>query len=195
MRLAEALHLVHASAEKAGDDCDDLLISPIRLRTQLERTLGEQSGRIRVTGTLDRRLVFVERLDGRWIVADLSGLPHASRQWPAWTVGRITLEDPASWVSLAILDEEAAFRLSRPRVLLAALYHLEYFPLPRFPLGISDVARAARSTLLGETTLADMQLGTTLEDLAAQVAGRTPDILGVSATFGQHDLMSRSRRS
>ena len=28
-------------------------------------------------------------------------------------------------------------------MLLAALYHPEYFPLPRFPLGISDVARAA----------------------------------------------------
>ncbi len=51
-----------------------------------------------------------------------------------------------------------------------ALYRPEYFPLPRFPLGISDVARAARSTLLGTVRLADMQLGVTLEDLIRQVS-------------------------
>ncbi|MEI5098504.1 radical SAM protein [Streptomyces sp. PmtG] len=51
------------------------------------------------------------------------------------------------------------------------------------------MARAARSTLLGEVTLTDMQLGATLPDLIKQVTGDTPDILGISATFGQHDLM------
>ena len=68
-------------------------------------------------------------------------------------------------MSLGGVDEHAAARLARPRVLLAALYHRENFPLPRFPLGISDVARAARSTLMGTVELADMQLGVTLEDL------------------------------
>jgi hypothetical protein len=75
-------------------------------------------------------------------------------------------------------------------VLLAALYHPENFPLPRFPLGISDVARAARATLLGTVGLADMQLGVTLPDLIRLVTGRAPDLLGISATFGQHDLMT-----
>ena len=59
-------------------------------------------------------------------------------------------------------------------MLLAALYHPEHFPLPRFPLGISDVARAARSTLLGTVRLADMQLGLTLEDLIRRVGDRGP---------------------
>jgi hypothetical protein len=70
-------------------------------------------------------------------------------------------------------------------------YHPEYFPLPRFPLGISDVARTARSTLLGTVRLADMQLGLTLEAIVPQVRTEEPDILGISATFGQHDLMVR----
>ena len=35
----------------------------------------------------------------------------------------------------------------------------------------------------------DMQLGVTREDILARVDGWTPDIIGVSATFGQHDLM------
>ncbi|OHV52832.1 radical SAM protein [Frankia sp. CgS1] len=82
-------------------------------------------------------------------------------------------------------------RLSRPNVLLAALYHPETFPLPRFPLGISTVARAARGTLLGTVSLADMQLGLPLDDLIARVEADRPDVLGVSATFGQYDLLTR----
>ncbi|MFD4004660.1 B12-binding domain-containing radical SAM protein [Streptomyces rubiginosohelvolus] len=142
-----------------------------------------------MTGTLDRRLVLIERLDGRWAVADLAGLPHAERDWPDWAREHIVLDDPFSPVSLARLDKEAVHRLSRPRVLLAALYHPEFFPLPRFPLGISDVARAARSKLLGTVSLLDMQLGATLPDLVAKVSSDRPDILGVSVTFGQHDLL------
>lgn len=75
--------------------------------------------------------------------------------------------------------------------MLTSLYHPEYFPLPRFPLAISDLARAARSTLLGRVELMDMQLGVTLDDIVARVASGQVDVLGVSATFGQHDLMTR----
>ncbi|WP_285900053.1 radical SAM protein [Frankia sp. R82] len=99
------------------------------------------------------------------------------------------LDKPASWLSLADVDEPGVERLSRPGVLLAALYHPETFPLPRFPLGISTVARAARETLLGTVSLADMQLGLSLDGLAARIEADRPDVLGVSATFGQYDLL------
>jgi radical SAM superfamily enzyme YgiQ (UPF0313 family) len=168
---------------------DTLFLEPHRLRHSLEATLAGTAGRVHVTGTLDRRLAFIERRDGRWVAADLSGQPHQTRAWPAWTSGQIKLEASDSWLSVAALGEQGVYRLTRPTVLLAALYHPEYFPLPRFPLGISDVARAARSTLLGSVRLADMQLGVTLEELIRQVSTGEPDILGVSATFGQHDLM------
>ncbi|MEV6424731.1 radical SAM protein [Streptomyces sp. NPDC051662] len=192
-RLADALRLVAPSLHPDADAAsalEPLLITPNKLREWLEEHCAPYSGRIRVTGSLDRRLVCVERPDGRWVVADLSGRPHDSRAWPAWAQRHIALETPAEWLSLADIAPEAVYRLSRPRVLLAALYHPEYFPLPRFPLGISDVARAARLALMGEVTLADMQLGTTLTDLVKRVSEDTPDILGVSATFGQHDLMT-----
>ncbi|MBF6302965.1 cobalamin-dependent protein [Nocardia amamiensis] len=81
------------------------------------------------------------------------------------------------------------YRLTRPEVLLAALYHPENFPLPRFPLAISDLARAARSTLSGRVHLMDMQLGVTVDDITSAITVRTPDVVGVSATFGQHDLL------
>jgi hypothetical protein len=168
-----------------------VLLEPTRLRHVLENALAGTAGRVRVAGTLDRGLACVERQDGRWVVADLSGQPLRTRAWPSWASGRLELETPGSWLSLATVAEQAVRRLTRPDVLLAALYHPEYFPLPRFPLGISDVARAARSTLLGTVRLADMQLGVTLEGLIGRVTAESPDILGVSATFGQYDLMIR----
>jgi hypothetical protein len=191
--ITPAHRLTEAVRQAVGIDLppvgDSLLLKPDGLRNFLENVLAGMAGRVRIAGTLDRRLVFIERQDGWWAVADLSGQPHSARAWPAWATGRITLEASGSWLSPAQLNEDAVYRLSRPVVLLAALYHPEYFPLPRFPLGISDVARAARSTLLGCVRLADMQLNVTLDELIHWVSTRTPDILGVSATFGQHDLM------
>jgi len=192
---AATLRLTEAARYAARIDLpaveDTVLVSPQRLRNLMETSLARAAGRIRVTGTLDHRLVCIERPDGRWVLADLSGQPHQARSWPSWARRHLDVHDPGSWLSPATLDEQAVYRLSRPRVLLAALYHPEYFPLPRFPLGISDVARAARSTLTGTVTLADMQLGMTLEELIHRVRADTPDILGVSVTFGQHDLMTR----
>lgn len=147
---------------------------------------------VAVTGTLDRRLVLIEHsVGGSWTAADLSGQPHSSRAWPGWTAGRVTLTEPDSWLSRAEITEEGWRRLLRPRLLLASLYHPEYFPLPRFPLAISDLARAARATLLGSVELMDMQLDVSLDDIIHSATSGNVDIVGVSATFGQHDLMTR----
>ena len=144
-----------------------------------------------VTGTLDRRLVLIEHdAGGTWTAADLSGLPHGSRAWPAWTQGQLTIAEPRGWLSHAEITSEGQRRLLRPRLLLASLYHPENFPLPRFPLAISDLARAARSTLLGHVELMDMQLSVSLEDIIGRATSGDVDILGISVTFGQHDLMT-----
>lgn len=146
--------------------------------------------RVAVTGTMERRLVVIENtLRPGVTVADLSGREHATRRWPAWTHGRMTVATPSSWLSDAELAPGTFGRFLRPRVLLVALYHPEYFPLPRFPLAISDIARAARNTLMGQVELMDMQLGVTLDDIIDRVDTFQPDIVGISATFGQHDLM------
>jgi radical SAM superfamily enzyme YgiQ (UPF0313 family) len=171
----------------AAQDVHGLINDPEALRAALAVC---HPGRVHVAGTLDRRLVLLERDDRRWVVADLSGQPHETRHWPGWLDGHLQIDTHSSWISLAGVDEYAAGRFARPRVLLAALYHPEHFPLPRFPLGISDVARAARSTLMGTVSLVDMQLGMTLDDLITRVQDETPDVLGVSATFGQHDLLT-----
>ncbi|GAA4994342.1 hypothetical protein GCM10023205_78880 [Yinghuangia aomiensis] len=193
------------------DAPDAVAIDPALLTRWVAAVLGKHAARVLVAGTADRRLLLVERagrrgchLDGlprqdravrqavwSWVVADLSGRPHSSRDWPAWADGHVELEQPDGWLSLARVDDVAVHRLSRPRVLLAALYHPEFFPLPRFPLGISDLARAARGTLSGQVALMDMQLGATVDDIVEELDVGPVDILGVSATFGQHDLLTR----
>jgi hypothetical protein len=149
-------------------------------------------GRFSLTGGLDRRLLLAERPAalGGWVVADLSGQRHNSREWPKWVSGRVNVAEPDRWLSVAELSEDAADRLARPQVLLTSLYHPEWFPLPRFPLAISDLARAARLTLMGQVHLIDMQLGASLDNITQWVHDHQPDIVGISATFGQHDLMS-----
>ncbi|MEU8040475.1 hypothetical protein [Streptosporangium sp. NPDC049078] len=145
-----------------------------------------------LTGTLERRLLAVSTgRPGAWLLADLSGQPHETRVWPDWATQHVHLDTPGAWISHAVLAPAAVTRLTRPRILLAALYRPEYFPLPRFPLAISDLARAARSTLSGRVDLMDMQLSVTLDDVINAVSTKQPDILGISATFGQHDLMIR----
>lgn len=192
-RLARAVTTAHPDSRPLTDAnrtaLATLLISPNDLRSWLEAHLAGEAGRVRVTGTLDRRLLLLERPDGGWVAADLSGSEHASRHWPRWTKEHVRLGTADSWLSHAELTENAVYRLTRPDVHLMALYHPEFFPLPRFPLGISDVARAARTTLMGEVTLSDMQLGVSVEELLEQLTTGAPDIVGISATFGQHDLM------
>ncbi|MFK3980577.1 radical SAM protein [Micromonospora sp. NPDC050397] len=160
---------------------------PHVMRTALARIM---PGQVMITGTVERRLVIAERAESEWIVADLSGRAHNTRVWPAWARAHIALDSPRSWLSSATITAEGVHRLLRPRVLLTALYRPEIFPLPRFPLGISDLARAAREALAGQVQLMDMQLGVTMNRILASIEQDRPDILGVSATFGQHDLLT-----
>ncbi|WP_197523377.1 hypothetical protein [Actinokineospora pegani] len=127
----------------------DLVLAAVRESTG--------SGEVVVTGTLDRRLVLIEHeTGGAWTAADLSGQPHNTRTWPDWVEKEMVFDNPHGWLSQVRITSEGRFRLTRPRILLASLYHPENFPLPRFPLAISDLARAARATLLGQVELLDM---------------------------------------
>lgn len=189
-RILEALHQVGSNLDAHRELITALpATEPNRLRAVLNTI---SPAEVIVTGTLDRRLLFLQHSGGnRWTAADLFGQPHQTRTWPGWARPTIHLDTAESWLSTATLSPQARERLTRPRVLLAALYHPEYFPLPRFPLAISDLARAARSTLTGQIELMDMQLGVTLDEIIITVAADRPDILGVSATFGQHDILVR----
>src|SRR5918996_1950853 len=115
--LAEAIRLgCEPSVDVATGSTPNLtsaLIDPQQVQEELKTYLGPRVGRASVTGSLGRRLVFIERGDGRWVVADLSNRPHATRDWPAWARDHIKLDDPLVAVSLASLSGEAVHRLSR----------------------------------------------------------------------------------
>ncbi len=190
LTTARTLHPALCDAD-AARLLDAPLVDPNQLRAVLAGTLEVAADRVVVTGTLDRRLIALHPTgDPLWRLADLSGQPHRTRDWPSWAQHGIQLTRPDRWLSPAAVDGQAVRRLTTSRVLLVALYHPEHFPLPRFPLAISDLARAARATLTGTVELLDMQLGVTLDDVLAAVDRQAPDILGVSATFGQHDLLT-----
>jgi len=79
--------------------------------------------------------------------------------------------------------------IAHPKVYLCALYHPEIFPLPRFSLAISDLLRTCRSVGVGNLYVDDMQLGATIETICSQIKLLQPDIIGISATFGQQDVL------
>jgi len=101
----------------------------------------------------------------------------------------ISIMYPNKWWSPASFTKEATERFTRPIIKLLALCHSENFPLPRFALGISDIAGALRSGYFGQVSLMDMQLGDTINAMVKACTDEVIDIIGISSTFGQQDLL------
>ncbi|WP_158795506.1 radical SAM protein [Pedobacter sp. L105] len=76
-----------------------------------------------------------------------------------------------------------------PYIKLISLFHKDNFPLPRFPLGISDIAGAIRSNFVGRVDLCDMQFDKSIKIIIDEINAEKPEIIGISATFGQQDLI------
>lgn len=160
--------------------------SPSKLRKWVADDLGCVSENVIVAGPIDRRVVIVRIFDENAIAAALYGTLGSSGLVEAG----VHLEEPDSTISRIVLPNAVLDRLTRPTITLVALYHPEVFPLPRFALGISDIARAVRSELHGQVRLVDMQLGLSGADVLAELQSENPDIVGISATFGQHDILT-----
>jgi radical SAM superfamily enzyme YgiQ (UPF0313 family) len=143
-----------------------------------------------VAGPLDKRLLFLKEPAGTWILLSLSDSPLSDVRWPPKLADQLTIADPDRRLSRLQLTANGLHRLTRPRIALVALYHREVFPLPRFPLGISDLARSIRAGLEGDVYLIDMQLTPDLDSVVNAVTEYSPDILGISATFGQYDVLT-----
>src|SRR5215475_6144756 len=98
------------------------LAEPNRLRDDIQTIVGDQTVRVVVTGTLERRLLGLQQLGGpARTFADLSGAPHCDRDWPAWAKAGIRFAEPDCWLSSAEVSDAACRRLTSPRVLLVAL--------------------------------------------------------------------------
>ena len=112
------------------------------------------------------------------------------------TLKNIVIASKCDWKQLSATvytcrgsgDDLLAF-VSYPKIFFSALYHPETFPLPRVSLSISDLARAARRELVANVELFDMQLGGDIGELTKALLTCNPDIVGISATFGQQDIL------
>ena len=51
------------------------------------------------------------------------------------------------------------------------------------------MARALRESLIGQVHLLDMQLDINVDELYQQLIAHRPDIIGISVTFGQQDIV------
>lgn len=191
---AEVLARAFAQASLPAFLSEDLnrivreLVTPNRAAHSIRRLIEGDETWVHVTGTVEDRVVFLGIQANTAIVCSLGRpLVHLweSMEMPPGTLSRHWDDQLAT----CTFSEKQRQRLTLPRVLLVALYHPENFPLPRFPLGISDLARALRKQMIGTVDMMDMQFGASVHDIVQRIGNERFEVLGISATFGQHDLL------
>ncbi len=140
-----------------------------------------------IKGSILNRLVFVFFSNHYGIVFTLKGI-SISKVWKISSAD-IMIKNPKNSLSEIKLTTAGFYLLSRPKINIVGLYKREFFPLPRFPLGISDLASSIRQNMFGEVQLTDMQYLSSLDELKQILSKRKDDIIGISATFGQQDYL------
>lgn len=165
-------------------------ISPLQLQLYLSRVLLTEPEHILVLGDITNRSVLVKISNDEFEYFPLY-LQEISSSFLEIHNDNILSIDKNEHSYTIKFKDPSDFVLSqrKPLVKLISLFHQENFPLPRFPLGISDIAAAIRRNYLGSVIMSDMQFGKSISDIAEEVRNEKPDIMGVSATFGQHDLI------
>jgi len=180
-------------ASKHTQELLDIFENVELLHHYFENLLGDVSQDIFILGTLENRVWIVRGVEKHFAVIfgdyDLSHLPL-----PVFDQLDELLQlssNSFEFKSKKGVDGDVFDYITSPNIFLAALCHKEYFMLPRFSLAISDLARAARSAGVANITLRDMQLGITVEDIVKDIRERSPEIIGISVTFGQHDILEQ----
>jgi hypothetical protein len=163
---------------------------PSVVKSRLEKSRNGASYRVRIIGSLFSRLLVIyweNDLDG--FILGTPGVDVKKHPFVVDVCSTLCAVSPEDNVFYVNLDKLSLEKFFTPHVQLFALCHPETFPLPRFPLGISSIAACIRHNSTGTVTMKDMQLGATIKDLINGVIATRPHIVGISATFGQYDLL------
>jgi radical SAM superfamily enzyme YgiQ (UPF0313 family) len=140
-----------------------------------------------VKGTIANRVILFSILD-LWYIYSAARTLHELREvYPE--LNKIEITTLSSRMSKCYLKQSQIELLSEPSIRLIVLCHKENFPLPRFALGVADLAASVRRGLWGQVTISDMQLDTCLIALIESLRNEKPDIIGISITFGQNDIL------
>lgn len=166
------------------------IVSPELLRHDFSKELSIQIENIFILGDIVNRTLLLKKskIDFEFfpILSDkISNLFFEAHQENILIIHK----NDISYTIQFINPQDFLYKIQKPNVKLISLYHQENFPLPRFPLGISDIAAAIRKNYLGKVSLSDMQFGKSIDDMFNEIKIEQPDIIGVSATFGQQDLI------
>ncbi|WP_081768695.1 B12-binding domain-containing radical SAM protein [Herbaspirillum sp. RV1423] len=162
--------------------------NPSQVEEKIAASLNLSPGSAHVTGTVEDRLIFIFMNSNTGVVCSL-GAPLKQRESHPQSATYSLTSEISEFIGHFHLDHQQRSSLLRPYTYLVSLYHPENFPLPRFSLGISDIARAIRKDMRGKIRLLDMQLGITIREIVDDLIREKPDVLGISATFGQHDIL------
>lgn len=160
--------------------------SPEPLRRLLQ-TAVSSNAEVYVTGTIGNRIAFVDTAG----VGTLISPYCAIGQHPIYRTyqGQIHVESPGARISQYVCCGLDVGQLQSPRVRLVVLCNPTIFPYPRFSLGAAVLAAAIREKLAGNVGITDMQFGKTVDDVVNEIADERPDIVGISGTFGQYELL------
>lgn len=169
------------------DKCLELICEPDKMEGALLKVFSSVASSIRVTGSIDTRVLLVFTAHNSGVIVSLS---ESIEQIDFANSNNLKIvEYLGPRLALFTMSETQLLRLNHPTIMLIGLYHPETFPLPRFHLGISDLARELRSRWIGKVTMYDMQLGLGLDDIKDLILKNNPEIVGISVTFGQYDLL------
>lgn len=168
------------------------LTAPNSLQRTLSKELNIPSEDIFIVGDIIRRGLVIRKDETRFHYIPIYGEGIPSEFLESHKENILGYE-PGEFGFDVILRDSAQFinRICKPYVKLISLFHKENFPLPRFPLGISDIAGAIRKNHLGVVELSDMQFEKSVTEIADDILSERPDIIGISATFGQQDLLEQ----
>ena len=197
MRLKNLIKMIEFSGVKTSSSMDiasyamDKFHSPLNFRNRLAEGLDVGLDKIIVAGPLDARLVMIKESDESWLAlnGDRKRFLEFSNEFNELRRKSRRGLSPQGF-GIVKPSRKIIQRLTQPSVYLVALHRSEIFPLPRFALGISVLASALRRDFSGQVVLDDMQLGRSISEVVEAIRSVNPDIVGISATFLQHDLLS-----
>lgn len=165
-------------------------VSPDSFQRKLNSVFNCLGWRVVISGTIEDRVAFLLNSIGETYIYSFGAA--IDEVFTDDEIIELSINSPRKYLSKADVSPKYLKKLEDTNVMLISLYHPEIFPLCRFPLGISDLAYALRKRFMCKVELYDMQLGTSLSEFIKKVIIIKPQLIGISATFGQNDILDQA---
>lgn len=188
-RIIEELEELENKIIHNTEICNSVNLGNVKnILERIAKSSGLNISRVFVVGRIANRCILLEIGSNIFFVISVNKKIQSllNKYW----FFKETLPDYKTKCAVMVKIREADIKkFYSPLIRLVVLYHKENFPYPRFALGVSDICGAIRDTAVGDVRLTDMQADLSIEDIINQISNEKPDILGLSVTFGQQDIL------